>query len=291
MKSCPACRQPFQAADWCCPVCAHTPVMRDGFLSFAPALAAQNDGFDPELFRRYAQVEAGNFWFVARNQLLQREMRRHFPAPQSILEIGCGTGFVLSGIRAAYPDARLCGSDIFTEGLGFAAGRVPSASLFQMDATTIPFADEFDLIGAFDVLEHIDDDCRALTEIHRALQPGGGVIFTVPQHPALWSRMDEYAHHKRRYTRADLLEKMRGAGFEVRYATSFVSLLLPAMWASRLAQRNAPPAADGMDDGLKISPLLNRAFAGVMSVERALLGAGLTFPAGGSLLVIGSKSR
>jgi SAM-dependent methyltransferase len=290
MKLCPACHHPFDRSDWVCPQCAAAPAERGGFPSFAPELAAQNDGFDPELFQRYARVEADNFWFVARNELLKREMLRHFPHPAKILEIGCGTGFVLQGIRATYPGAQLSGSDIFTEGLGFAAQRVPSAALFQMDATAIPFREEFDLIGSFDVLEHIDDDARALAQMHRALKPGGGVMFTVPQHPALWSRMDEYAHHKRRYTRTELLEKMTGVGFEIEYVTSFVSLLLPAMWASRVMQRNAPPVADGMDPGLKISPLLNGLFGGLMSAERALMGAGLTFPAGGSLLVVGRKA-
>lgn len=289
MKSCPSCKQSFADNSWKCPACGHEPAERGGFVSFAPELAAQNDGFDPELFKRYAQVEAGNFWFTARNALLKKRMRRHFPQAANILEIGCGTGFVLANIRATYPAARLSGSDIFIEGLGFAKQRVPSATLFQMDATAIPFREEFDLIGAFDVLEHIEDDAAALAQIHAACKTGGGVIFTVPQHPSLWSRMDEYAHHKRRYTRAELLEKMQKAGFRVRYATSFVSLLLPAMWLSRLLQRNAPPAEDGMDPGLRIHPLVNAMFGAVMAVERGLLALGFTFPAGGSLLVVATK--
>jgi SAM-dependent methyltransferase len=289
MKRCLNCGHEFEAADWICPACGFTPETRGGFVSFAPSLAAQNDGFDPELFRRYAQVEAGNFWFVARNALLKKLLLRHFPRAGRVLEIGCGTGFVLANIRATYPQAALYGSDIFTEGLGFAQQRVPSATLFQMDATAIPFRAEFDLIGAFDVLEHIDDDATALAQIHAACKPGGGVLFTVPQHPSLWSRMDEYAHHKRRYTRAELLAKMRDAGFHVRYATSFVALLLPLMWLSRVLQRNAPPVADGMDPGLKIHPLVNALFGGVMTLERGLLALGMTFPAGGSLLVVAEK--
>jgi SAM-dependent methyltransferase len=290
MKFCLACKQTHSDVSWKCPVCGHEPAERGGFLSFAPELAAQNDGFDPELFRRYAQVEAGNFWFVARNVLLKKLMQRHFPRAANILEIGCGTGFVLANTRASYPAAHLSGSDIFTEGLGFAKQRVPSARLFQMDATEIPFREEFDLIGAFDVLEHIEEDGVALAQIHAACKPGGGVIVTVPQHPSLWSRMDEYAHHKRRYTRVELLNKMYAAGFKVRYVTSFVSLLLPAMWMSRLLQRNAPPADDGMDPGLKIHPLVNAAFGAVMALERGLLSLGVRFPAGGSLVVVAEKS-
>jgi SAM-dependent methyltransferase len=289
MKFCLMCKEPFDDESWKCPSGGHELAKSIGIVSFAPDLAAQNDGFDPELFRRYALLEEGNFWFVARNALLKKLMLRHFPQASNILEIGCGTGFVLANIRAAYPAARLSGSDIYTEGLGFAQQRVPSATLFQMDATAIPFHEEFDLIGAFDVLEHIGDDAAALKQIHQACKPGGGVIFTVPQHPSLWSRMDEYAHHKRRYTRAELLEKMRAAGFKVRYATSFVSLLLPAMWLSRVLQRNAPPVEDGIDPGLRIHPWVNALFGAVMAVERGLLALGITFPAGGSLLVVAEK--
>lgn len=258
-------------------------------MAFAPALAAQNDGFDPELFSHYAQLEARNFWFTARNALLRQVLRRYVPEAADILEIGCGTGFVLANTRAVFPQAQLSGSDIFTEGLAFAQQRVPAATLFQMDATAIPFEAAFDLIGAFDVLEHIEDDGRALAEIYRACKPGGRVVFTVPQHPALWSRMDEYAHHKRRYTRAELLQKMRAAGFTPRYVTSFVSLLLPAMWLSRRQQRNAPPVADGVDPAMRMNPILNALFSGVMALERVLLALGVTFPAGGSLLVVGEK--
>lgn len=290
MKLCLACQKSYAADAWECPACGQSPARCDGFLAFAPELASQNDGFDPELFARYARVEAGNFWFVARNALLRWVLRRHFTGPDNILEIGCGTGFVLANTRALYPGARLSGSDIFTGGLGFAAQRVPSATLFQMDALHIPFRDEFDLVCAFDVIEHIDDDRTALKQIYLACKPGGGVAITVPQHPSLWSRMDEYAHHKRRYVRADLLEKMRAAGFEVSYVTSFVSLMLPAMWLSRLMQRNAPPDPEGMDEGMKISPLLNTLFGMVMAVERVLLRMGLTFPAGGSLLVIARRA-
>ena len=94
-------------------------------------------------------------------------MMRHFSSAQNILEIGCGTGFVLASTREVYPEASLSGSDIFTEGLAYAKQRVPSATLFQMDACRIPYRDEFDMIGSFDVLEHIEDDIGALDQIYQ----------------------------------------------------------------------------------------------------------------------------
>lgn len=290
MKFCLACQQPFNSSDWRCPACAEVPSERGGFMAFAPDLAGQNDGFNPDTFQRYAAVEAGHFWFIARNAILQDCMMRYFPVRQNILEIGCGTGFVLAGTRRIYPDAALSGSDIFTEGLDFAKQRVPTATLFQMDACAIPFRDEFDLIGSFDVLEHIEDDQAALVQMHLACQAGGGLILTVPQHRWLWSSTDDYAHHKRRYTGSELRDRVTRAGFKVEYTGSFVALLLPVMLASRLLQKSAD-AADQMDAGFKIGKLANTLLGGVMKVERWLIACGISFPLGGSLLLVARKIR
>lgn len=289
MKFCLACQRSYNETAWKCPACGDVPAERGGFIAFAPELAAQNDGFNPELFERYAAVEAGHFWFAGRNDILRDRMLRHFSGAQNILEIGCGTGFVLANTRQTFPAAQLSGSDIFTEGLAFAKQRVPSAFLFQMDACHIPFRNEFDLIGTFDVLEHIDDDEAALGQIYQACQPGGGLILTVPQHRWLWSSTDDYAHHKRRYTRAELLGKVERAGFKVEYAGSFVSLLLPAMLASRLLQKSAQ-ADDRMDAGFKIGKLANSLMGAVMKVERWLIEHGISFPLGGSLLLVARKA-
>ena len=64
-----------------------------------------------------------------------------------------------------------------------------------MDARRIPFEDEFDVIGAFDVLEHIKEDEQVLVQMHRAVKSGGGIMLTVPQHMFLWSEQDVQAHH------------------------------------------------------------------------------------------------
>ncbi|MFA6062411.1 MAG: class I SAM-dependent methyltransferase [Gallionella sp.] len=286
MKFCLACQTPYSSGD--CPSCGNVTVQRDGFPAYAPELAAQNDGFNPELFERFARVEAGHFWFVGRNAILEDCMRRFFPRADNILEIGCGTGFVLENTRKNYPAASMSGSDIFTEGLYYAKQRVPTASLFQMDACHIPYRDEFDLICSFDVLEHIEDDQAALVQMYQASQSGGGLVLTVPQHRWLWSSTDDYAHHKRRYTREELVERVKRAGFKVEYATSFVSLLLPVMMASRLLQKTGD-ADDQMDAGFKIGKLVNRLLLGVMKVERSLISFGFTFPLGGSLLLVARK--
>ena len=288
MKFCLACQHTFTGDDIKCPACGNVPAQRGGFMAFAPELAAQNNGYNPKSFELLAAVEARHFWFIGRNNILRDCMSRHFAHAKNILEIGCGTGFVLSNVRRIFPDAQLSGSDIFTEGLSFAKQRVPGATLFQMDANHIPFRNEFDVICAFDVLEHIDDDRAALGQIYLACQPGGGVVFTVPQHPWLWSGTDDYAHHKRRYTRRELVEKTEHAGFKIEYVSSFISLLLPAMLVSRLMQKSSQ-AGDQIDTGIQIGKFTNAVFGAVMKVERWLMARGCSFSLGGSLLVVARK--
>jgi SAM-dependent methyltransferase len=247
------------------------------------------EAFDAACFSRLAALETGNFWFEARNRLVVWALGRYFASARSFLEIGCGTGFVLAGIQRAFPLLTLAGAEIWSEGLAHAGGRAPGAALFQMDARHMPFEEEFDVIGAFDVLEHIEQDAAVLSEMFRSVRAGGGVMLTVPQHPFLWSRTDEQARHKRRYTRGELVDKVRRAGFEIARVTSFVSLLLPAMALSRWT-RGAARDGDPLPE-LSIDPRLNGALGGVLAVERALIERGVSFPAGGSLLLVARKAE
>ena len=290
VKVCSACGSTRCDDAWTCADCGSKPVVIGGFNAFAPGLALENEGFREEYFGELAQLEADNWWFRARNALIIWAMDRYLPDCRDFLEIGCGTGFVLSGIRSASPSIELSGSEIFSAGLAFAAKRVPSAQFSQMDARHIPFREAFDAIGAFDVVEHIDDDEAVFAEVGKALRPGGSLLITVPQHPSLWSPQDEHAHHARRYTAAELARKVETAGFEVIRMTSFVSLLLPMMFASRFRMRRGPAgeAFDAMDE-LRQPRAVNMALEAVMKIERTLIRRGLSLPAGGSLLLVARK--
>ena len=95
------------------------------------------------------------------------------------------------------------------------------------------FREEFDVIGAFDVIEHIDGDVAALKEIHKALKPGGGILMTVPRHMFLWSAVDTTAHHKCRYSGAELRRNVQAVGFHMVRQLSFGMLTLPLQYLSR----------------------------------------------------------
>jgi SAM-dependent methyltransferase len=288
LRVCPGCGATRAAAGWDCSVCGYRPQQRAGFIALAPELAAQAEGFDPALFADLAALEARNFWFRARNRLIVWALQRHVPAFTDFLEIGCGTGYVLQGIAAAYPQARLCATEAQTEGLQFAAARVPRAAFLQMDARRMPFDREFDAVGAFDVIEHIAEDEAVLAQMHRALRPGGSLLLTVPQHPFLWSEYDVRAHHVRRYTAVELRQKLARTGYEIVKMTSFVSVLLPLMMSSRLIRRTSAPEYDPLAE-LRIGAVANALLERALDAERLLIRAGLTLPFGGSLLAVARR--
>ncbi len=215
-------------------------------------------------------------------------MHAYFPRAVSFLEIGCGTGFVLSGIHRRFPHHTLAGCEIFMEGLGFARARCPDVDLFQIDARRVPFDDEFDVVGAFDVLEHIEEDQTVLCQMFRAVKAGGGLLLTVPQHRFLWSAIDDYSFHRRRYARNELVSKVQRAGFRIRRVTSFVTLLLPLLLVSRLRRSGKSVALDPVAE-LRIHPLLNGALEEVLDFERRCIQMGVSFPFGGSLLLVAQK--
>jgi len=289
MKLCTECGEPVDDHGLQCPICFHQTKKLDGHWAFAPELAEHNEGFEAEYFPRLAQLEAGNFWFRSRNRLVIWSLLRYFPKAQSFMEIGCGTGFVLSGIQKNLPKLNVCGSEIFSAGLSFAAQRLPGVELFQMDARRIPFRDEFDVVGAFDVLEHIEEDAEALTQMYQATKKGGGILITVPHHPFLWSASDDFARHVRRYKTRELSNKVRKAGFEILRITSFVSFLLPLLAVSRFKQRLSKQEFEPSSE-FNINSALNIALEKILDAERTLIRAGLSFPAGGSLLLVGRRN-
>jgi len=268
--------------------CGKTPVNIAGFPAFSPKLAHEGPGFRPEYFEALATLESSNFWFRARNRLIINALRRHFSSLEQFLEIGCGTGFVLSGVAEAFPSARLSGTEIFSAGLALASRRVPQAEFLQADARHLPYDTEFDVIGAFDVLEHIPEDSAVIAQMYQAMRPGGGIVVTVPQHSWLWSKQDELAEHVRRYSAKELHGKIVSAGFRVVEIRSFVSLLLPLMWLSRHFGDVRGRNRDAISE-LRLSSLSNFIFGTVMTAEYVLGQLGVYFPAGGSLLVVAKK--
>lgn len=293
MWLCPKCAHPVRFPDpckpwplgWKCGTCADVIAHREGIPCLAPDLIDSSAGFDTDLFEELAQFEESNFWFVNRARLIAHLLRQHCPACREFLEIGCGTGSVLLALRKQLPRVSLVGSELHLRGLAVARRRLgDDAMLLQMDARKIPATGQFDVIGAFDVLEHIAEDQIVLAEIRNALKPGGSLIIAVPQHPWLWSPADETARHVRRYARGEIERKLRAAGFHIVRSTSFNAVLLPLMAVSRLRlrlSRNPQPISE-----LQIGGRLNKILGSALALEVFLTSIGVRWPVGGSRFVV-----
>jgi SAM-dependent methyltransferase len=266
----------------------------EGFRCYAPELAESYRDYPSDAFDVSAAVEATSFWCRTRNRIIRDVIVRFADSsrPLDMLEIGCGIGGVVAELRRI-AHLRLTASEIYLQALRYARARVPGVDFIQLDATVMPFHEQFDIVGAFDVLEHIEDDERVIAGVNRALRPGGLFLVTVPQHKWMWSRLDELVHHKRRYTRAELLDKLRRGGYEIRFCSSFVTTLFPAMAASRLLARVRPGPADSKEafaSEVSLSPAANRWCDRIMRLDEAALRAGIQLPFGGSLLAVARKA-
>lgn len=194
-------------------------------------------GFDRAAFKSLYEMEEDSFWFNARNKLIQRLIAKYSSNFNKYLEIGCGTGFVFNGIKNKFPGRNYLGTELFDEGLYYAKKRMPDIEFLKMDALDLNYENQFDLIGSFDVLEHIKEDVKVLTNMFNACDSKGRIIITVPQHMSLWSKADTLACHVRRYSRSELVGKVKKVGFEIDYVSGFVSLLFqPCIFKERLCK-------------------------------------------------------
>lgn len=247
-----------------------------------------NKYYDKSMFDELAEYEGRNWWFQSRNKIILWAIKKFANDFEKMLEVGCGTGFVLDAIHKEYKNASLVGTEYYEEGLVYAKQRVPLAKFTQLDATTMKDSEVYDIVGAFDVLEHIDDDVKVISNLSCAIKKQGYLIITVPQHKWLWSSSDEAACHVRRYDRNDLISKIHKTGMEVKLITSFVSILLPLMALSRFKMKLNNKRTDPMSE-FKIARWLNLVLEVVMNLEIFMLRNGIRMPCGGSLLLVAKK--
>lgn len=266
----------------------------DGIKCYNPELANLNDDYPIEAFKLLYNAENTNFWFVSRNKMIQFLFSKYLgDGNKNVLEIGCGTGYVLKGLQDKFPNYTLSGSEIHLEGISFAKKRLKDVEFIQLDATKMPFENQYDAIGAFDVLEHIEEDTTVMKEVHKALKKDGLFYISVPQHQWMWSINDDIAYHKRRYSRKEMLQKLKNAGFETVFVSSFVFTLFPSMYVSRFFKRKKVEITHEVIikefNELTLNPALNSVFRFFMRIDELLIKTGISLPFGGSLLVVAKK--
>jgi ubiquinone/menaquinone biosynthesis C-methylase UbiE len=231
------------------------------------------------------KVESFHWWFAVRRKLIKSIISSiHIPLNHFVLDIGCGAGSNLkvllsSGIHAIGIDRSIYILSLLSKKI--------ECPLVNGDLTKLPIrANSVGLIIAMDILEHLDDDAKGINEFYRVLIQGGIIFITVPAFTFLWGIQDIVTGHKRRYSRKEILKKLRGAGFDILKSSYFNFILFPLILLARRLIRLL---------GLKIEsenkinfPLINFFLKSIFSLEVYLLKY-ISFPFGVSFFCIARK--
>jgi len=235
-------------------------------------------------------IEQTYWWFVGKQFLVRtilKQLCRWRPKEIRILDIGCGTGIILKLLaHFGIP----FGTELSPEAIQFLRQRGLNL-IVRSDANgPMPFkSNAFSVITCLDVLEHLDDDISLLEEMLRICKPGGRVIITVPALQILWSPHDAALHHKRRYTKKQILNKMRHLNGQVVKCSYYnAALLLPILAVRRVKTYCRDQKGVQSDFFMKMPGWLNRALAMLFVFEIGVL-KHLDLPLGVSLLLILQK--
>lgn len=234
------------------------------------------------LYREMYEMETRHWWFVARRrivlELLGRYLTHGRPRPR-FLDLGCGTGSMLQALEEL---GEATGMDVSGEALAFAATRTRARLLKgNIPEDLASLQEEFDAVLMLDLLEHLDDDRGAVKAAARLLREGGLLVVTVPAYRWLYSPRDQFHHHRRRYSRREIRDMVRGAGLHEIFTSYYNCFLFPLATTQRLWSkwRRAEPGPD-----LKEPPAwLNLVLKNVFSAERFCLGRA-TLPWGLSII-------
>ncbi|HEY4242106.1 MAG TPA: class I SAM-dependent methyltransferase [Kofleriaceae bacterium] len=243
---------------------------------------------ESEAYAALAHQEDHHWWFAGRRRILTDLLRAHLKPRDGrrILDVGCGTGGMFQMLK---PLGHVEGADGSQEAIGYATSRHPDVTIHEVRLPdALPGAD-WDLITAFDVVEHLDEPVASLAAMRDRLAPDGQVVVTVPAYDFLSSHHDVVHHHKRRYRRALLVEQLRAAGLRPTYTTHFNTWLLPAIASVRLAGRLLKVGNGHARGDLRDTPgPLNAALTWLFASERMALRVA-PLPAGVSIFAIAER--
>jgi SAM-dependent methyltransferase len=236
------------------------------------------------VYQQMAELDDRHWWYRARRRILADLIRREArpPPDANILEIGCGTGHNLAMLGEF---GHVDGLELDDEARALSEKRLGRAVMRSPLPELAGVPDRhYDLIGAFDVIEHIDDDRAALASIAAKLKPGGKFVIAVPAHQWMWTAHDVVNHHKRRYSKRSLKSLIDSSPMRLDKIGYFNSLLFPLAIAQRAAAKLR--GRDNADVTLPPRPL-NSALEGIFAAERYLVGR-LPLPPGLSLFAVAS---
>jgi SAM-dependent methyltransferase len=242
---------------------------------------------DKGYFKDYYHYERNHWWFRARSEIIRTYIDKNIAGqkPFRILNVGVATGASTTMLQQFGGVTSL---EYDQDCIDFIKDKV-DFEIIQGSILELPFADNtFDLVCAFDVIEHVEDDTKAVKELHRVARGGGNVLVTVPAFMNLWSQHDDINHHFRRYTRASLMSvfnTIKEGG--IQFASYFNSILFPMIFVARkIGNLKKSNDASLHSDFEKFNPgILNGVLYSIMKSERLFISNQRSFLAGVSIIL------
>lgn len=241
-------------------------------------------------YEEYARIEAVHWWFEGRRAIFDALLAQLPLSPSALLlDLGCGTGANLSFLSRY---GRVIGLDWGAAAARYSRRRT-ALPVLRGDVQALPFqSDSVDLVTAFDLIEHIDDDQACVREMARVVRPGGFVLVTVPAFPWMWGRQDVINHHKRRYRAKELARLFETASLQIQRLTYLNTFLFPVVAAVRLARRVVPEKNTELvsDFSMTKPGKINDWLGKLFSLEAPLI-ARFNLPVGVSLLCLAQRPK
>lgn len=236
-------------------------------------------------YARMAEYEQNYWWHLGRLEIIQSYVKRAVrgrKAKPRILNVGCGTGGTIDMLEKFGTVENV---DISDDAIAF-MNKMGYKNITKVDDIELPYKDKsYDVVGAFDVLEHIEDQVGALKEWCRVLKDDGAIVITVPAYQWLWSDHDVSLHHKRRYTVGLLMQAAAEAGLKPEKKSYAIAFSLPLVVGFRFANKALGRTANAETSYVSVPAGVNKLFTNFLKVEAKLHGK-VSLPAGTSVVTI-----
>lgn len=245
-----------------------------------------------DYYKEYYDLERKHWWFLAREKIISNYIQKLIDEKTiknqdlKILNVGCGPGRSSEYLSSF---GTVVSIEYDKECCKFAAEKT-GLEIIHGSITELPFEDNlFDLVCAFDVIEHVENDQLAVNELKRVTKKGALVLITVPAFNSIWSHHDVINHHFRRYKSQEVIQLFEKVADGKRiYVTYFNFFLFPFIYfirkGSNLFNSGKNRSGSGSDFEAFKPGILNSFFYNLMYFESRFINKRTRLPFGVSIL-------